>query len=83
MGMQDLIASVFGEDTSLYSIFDLSQDSATPSSIKKAYHKLALRCHPDKLSPEEREDGTKRFQAITAAYSVLSDADKRSYYDER
>lgn len=51
--------------------------------IKATYRKLALRMHPDKahqngMCPEE---ATKRFQQIQEAYSVLSDAQERAWYD--
>ena len=87
MGIANLIASVFGEDEgTLYRIFSLSTDLFTPSALKKSYHKQALKCHPDKLSQtltaEERASATKRFQAITAAYDLLKDDERRSVYDE-
>ena len=44
--------------------------------IKKAYHKLALKEHPDKGGDPEK------FKLITAAYEVLSDKEKRDIYDE-
>jgi len=49
--------------------------TADASQIKAAYKKLALKNHPDKGGDP------KRFQAIAAAYSVLSDAAKRRQYD--
>jgi hypothetical protein len=33
--------------------------TATSAEIKKAYHKLALLFHPDKLTSSEKDDGTK------------------------
>ena len=49
---------------------------ATHAQIKKAYHKLALKEHPDKGGDPEK------FKLITAAYEVLADADKRELYDK-
>ncbi|CAM9110715.1 unnamed protein product, partial [Hapterophycus canaliculatus] len=48
--------------------------------IKKAYFKLALKCHPDKCPGDEAAKG--RFQALSLVHSVLSDPDRRSVYDE-
>ncbi len=51
--------------------------TATEKEITKAYRKLAKENHPD--SHPGRED---KFKEISAAYAVLSDADKRTSYDE-
>jgi len=52
--------------------------SATENEIKKAYHKKALTCHPDKVGPS----GEAEFKRISEAYAVLSDAQKRAVYDK-
>ncbi len=49
---------------------------ATPDEIKKAFHKLAHRHHPDKGGDE------KKFKEINEAYQVLSDKEKRAQYDQ-
>lgn len=51
---------------------------ASAAEIKRAFHALARRTHPDvNPSPE----ATAAFAAVQSAYEVLSDAGKRSAYD--
>lgn len=53
--------------------------TATEAEIRTAYRKLAKQHHPD-LNPgnTEAED---RFKKVSAAYAILSDADKRARFD--
>jgi molecular chaperone DnaJ len=52
---------------------------ASDAEIKLAYRKLAMTYHPDKNNGSK--DSEEKFKAITEAYDVLRDADKRSLYD--
>lgn len=54
--------------------------SASEGEIKKAYRKLALKFHPDQ-NPGDKEAEDK-FKEAASAYEVLSNADKRSRYDQ-
>ncbi|MDC6350587.1 J domain-containing protein [Zeaxanthinibacter sp. PT1] len=53
--------------------------SATDKEIKKAYRKLATEFHPDKTKGDK--DKEERFKAISEAYGVLGNAEKRRQYD--
>ena len=57
-----------------YQTLGVSRD-ADATEIKKAYRKLAMKFHPDKGGDESK------FKQIQAAYSVLSDPDKKAQYD--
>ena len=56
------------------------EKSATSDEIKSAYRKLAKQYHPD-LNPNNPEAAAK-FKEVGEAYEVLSDATKRSNYDQ-
>ena len=49
--------------------------------IKKAYRKLALQYHPDRVPAEKKEESTVKFREVNEAYEVLSDESKRAEYD--
>lgn len=54
---------------------------ASQYEVKKAYHRLALKYHPDRNPYDKSSE--ERFKEITEAYSVLSNPRKRSRYDAR
>ena len=48
---------------------------------RKAYHRLALRLHPDKVGDGDRAAATDKFQYLQRVFAVLSDPAKRAVYD--
>ncbi|KAL4961160.1 DnaJ domain protein [Aspergillus stella-maris] len=67
-------------ETDLYAVLGVAED-ATPEQIKSAYRKLALRHHPDKATPENKDAANEQFQKIAFAYAILSDPKRRSRFD--
>jgi curved DNA-binding protein len=53
--------------------------AATADEIKKAYRKLAKKYHPDVSKEKNAEE---RFKEINEAHQTLSDAEKRTAYDQ-
>jgi len=69
--------------TCLYRVLNLNKETAQPTDIKKAYYKLSLRYHPDKVTDELlKEDSKIKFQCLGKIYSILSDSEKKKLYDE-
>ncbi|GMI52924.1 hypothetical protein ScalyP_jg332 [Parmales sp. scaly parma] len=75
-----LVQSASTSSPSLYSALGVKK-SATQPEIKKAYRRAALRCHPDKVPPERRDDAEKKFKRVAKAYEILGDESKRKTYD--
>ncbi|KAI9852202.1 MAG: hypothetical protein M1838_001438 [Thelocarpon superellum] len=68
------------EEVDLYKVLGL-QKGAVKAEIKKAYHKAALSSHPDKVAADERAEAEVKFKAVSQAYEILYDDEKRNLYD--
>jgi len=53
--------------------------TADEKAIKSSYRRLAMECHPDRNPGCEKSEA--RFKAISQAYDVLKDPQKRAAYD--
>jgi DnaJ-class molecular chaperone len=63
-----------------YAILGVDRD-ADHDAIRRAYHKQAMRWHPDK-NQEQHEEAERKFKEIAEAYDVLSDPEMRALFDE-
>jgi DnaJ-class molecular chaperone len=59
------------------------QKEPTQSDIKKAYRKLSIVNHPDKIKSDDpdKEKKAKLFEQIRMAYEILSNEEYRGFYD--
>ena len=64
-----------------YEILGVARE-ATVAEIKKAYRKLALKYHPDRVPEEKKKESEEEFKVISEAYAVLTDPKKRQLYDQ-
>ncbi len=58
---------------------------ASDDEIKKAYRKLAMKYHPDRVAtmPDaEKKQAEEKFKELQEAYAVLSDPQKKQMYDQ-
>jgi curved DNA-binding protein len=62
-----------------YRVLGISED-ADQKDIKKAFRRLARKCHPD-VNPDNPQ-AEEHFKEINEAYEVLSDPEKRQKYDQ-
>ncbi len=62
-----------------YEVLGVSR-SASEDDIKKAFKKLAMKHHPDRNPGDKTAE--EKFKEAKEAYEVLSDAGKRSAYDQ-
>ena len=63
-----------------YDVLGVPRDADT-ARIKRAYRDLALKHHPDQNPNDPAAEAA--FKAVSEAYTVLSDSEKRERYDRR
>lgn len=61
-----------------YEVLGVSRD-ASDADIKKAYHKLVLKYHPDKNQGDKAAE--EKFKEVNNAFDILRDPQKRAAYD--
>ena len=59
----------------LYELLEISQEDFNMDLLKKQYHKMCFKHHPDKGGDSDH------FKLVQEAYEVLSDDNKRKLYD--
>ncbi|HWI84772.1 MAG TPA: molecular chaperone DnaJ [Sphingomonas sp.] len=65
-------------ETDFYELLEVER-TADEKTIKSSYRRLAMECHPDRNPGCQKSEA--KFKAISQAYDVLKDAQKRAAYD--
>jgi molecular chaperone DnaJ len=65
-------------ETDYYALLQVER-TADPATIKSAYRKLAMECHPDRNGGCTNAEA--KFKALSEAYECLKDPQKRAAYD--
>lgn len=74
-----LMASQDWLEKDFYRTLGVSKD-VSDAELKKSYRKLARKYHPDSNPGDDAAEA--KFKEISAAFTVLSDAEKRAEYDQ-
>ena len=69
MAFLDAVEKFFGSKD-LYAALGVEK-TARDSELKRAYHRLSLRVHPDRVAPEEVAEATEKFQVISHINYIL------------
>ncbi len=72
---------MMGTKRDYYEILGVSKD-ASPDDIKRAYRKLVMQYHPDRVPEDKKKEAEEKFKEISEAYAILNDPKKRSLYDQ-
>lgn len=79
-GLLEGCKTCFGTEN-LYEVLQV-QNTASENEVKKAYYKVSLKVHPDRVDEAEKQEATQKFQILGKVYCILSDSEKRAVYDE-
>ncbi|XP_065919628.1 dnaJ homolog subfamily C member 9-like [Dysidea avara] len=81
MGLIEQVKDLFGT-SDLYQTLGVNK-TAKDGELRRAYHKLSLKVHPDRVDSSEKDEATKKFQVLGKLYGILTDKEKRALYDEQ
>ncbi|KAK9743420.1 hypothetical protein RND81_03G237800 [Saponaria officinalis] len=70
--------SLYANEKNYYDILGVSRNAGR-DEIRKAFHQLAKKYHPD--TNKNNPSAKRKFQEIRDAYETLQDSEKRSQYD--
>ncbi len=66
MPFLDVVDSFFGS-RDLYSVLGVPKD-AGEGDIRRGYHKISLKVHPDRVESGDVEEATRKFQVRITSY---------------
>ncbi|XP_078499229.1 dnaJ homolog subfamily C member 9 [Lissotriton helveticus] len=81
-GLMERCEQYFGT-TDLYRVLGLKGKTSCEGEIRRGYHRVSLKVHPDRVPEEEKDEATPKFQTLGKVYAVLIDKEQRAVYDEQ
>ncbi|HEC29650.1 MAG TPA: molecular chaperone DnaJ [Gammaproteobacteria bacterium] len=57
------------------------EKNVSDADLKKAFKRLAMKCHPDR-NQENKDEAEEKFKEAKEAYDILSNGQKRAAYDQ-
>lgn len=64
-----------------YEVLGLAKN-ASADEVKRAYRNMALKYHPDRVTPDKKKEAEEKFKEVSEAYEVLMDPQKKATYDQ-
>ncbi|CAH1974015.1 unnamed protein product [Acanthoscelides obtectus] len=80
MSFKSLCLKYFGS-SDFYEVLGV-ESSASEKEIKKAYHKLSLQVHPDRVDEDQKEVATEKFKVLGKIHAILQNKEQRRVYDD-